>query len=225
MPGATATRMELLARRRQLHLARQGRGLLEEKRAALLRELMRMVDAALHQGDELDRAVAAALDALDLAAALDGPEGVRSAAFAAASLGSRFEVSVEGAVVMGLPVPVIRLEQEPRGLMDRGYSLAFSSARVDRVAETFEEELRCLVRLAEADVRLRRLGGEIQRTSRRVNALRQAVIPSLEQGARHIAGVLEELEREDHVRLKHLKRARSGGRDASLGHTARGSLS
>ncbi len=208
MAGAPATRMELLARRRQLELARQGQALLEEKRLALMRELMRMVDTALQQGDALDRAAAAALDALDLAKALDGPEGVRSAAFAAASTHARLEVAVEGATIMGVAVPTIVLAPRHRGLLDRGYSLAFSTTRIDHVAEAFEEELRWLVRVAEADTRLRRVGGEIQRTARRVNALRHALIPTLERDVRRIAHVLEEQEREEHIRLKHLKRTR-----------------
>jgi V/A-type H+-transporting ATPase subunit D len=200
--------MELLARRRQLALAEHGRDVLEEKRAALLRELLKTVDVALRQGDELDRAAAAARDALDLAQALDGPEVVRSAALGAAATGARFEVLVEGATVMGVPVPIITFEARERGLLERGYSLAFSSARVDQVAEAFEEELRCLVRFAEADGRIRRLGGEIQRTARRANALRHTVIPTLERDVRRMALVLEEREREDHFRLKHLQRTR-----------------
>lgn len=210
MQEIAATRMVLLARRRQLMLAQQGRELLDRKRAALLRELMKMVDEALQQGDDLDRAAAAAQDALELAKALDGPEQVRSAAFAAASTNARFEVAVEGTTIMGVPVPIITPGGVRRGLLDRGYSLAFSSARIDHVADAFEEELRCLVRFAEADIHIRRLGGEIERTARRVNALEHAVIPTLRSDVRRITAVLEEREREDHYRLKHLQRLRRG---------------
>jgi V/A-type H+-transporting ATPase subunit D len=168
-----------------------------------------MVDTALQEGEALDRAAAAALDALDLACARDGPEEVRSAGFAASATGNRFAVAVEGTSVMGVPVPIITLEQPRRGPLDRGYSPAFSSARLDRVGETFEEELRCLVRMAEADVRIRRVGEEIQRTGRRVNALRRVVLPALERETARIAAALEEQEREDHARLKHLKRTRA----------------
>jgi V/A-type H+-transporting ATPase subunit D len=208
MERAPATRTELLARRRQLALARQGRDLLEEKRTALVRELMKMVDVVVQEGSALDRAVAAALDALALARAFDGPAAVHSAALAAGATGQRLEVVVEGTTVMGVAVPIITPVERRRALLDRGYSLAFSSARIDQVAETFEEELRCLVRVAEADSRIRRLGGEIQRTARRVNALRHAIIPALEQDVRRMAAVLQEQEREEHYRLKHLKRRR-----------------
>ncbi len=173
-----------------------------------MHELLKMVETALQQNEELDRAASEAMEALDLAAALDGPEAVHRAALGAAGTHSRFEVSFEGTTVMGVPVPLISLEERGRGLLDRGYALADSSARVDRVAETFEELLRRLVRMAEADVRLRRLGGEIQRTARRVNALQHLVIPSLQADVQRIGLAMEEHEREEHNRLKHVQRLR-----------------
>ncbi len=209
MPSWPATRTDLLACRRQLELAHQGQELLEEKRTALLRELMRVADELLLQGDELDQAAAAARDALDLAKALDGPEAVRSAALAAAGEPG-FEVTVDGALIFGVPVPVIRMEGEQRrGLLDRRYSLPFSSARIDNVTATFEEELHCLVRLAETQARLRRVGEEVHQTTRRVNVLHLMLIPTLQAEVRRIAVALEEREREDHFRLKRFKKQRA----------------
>jgi V/A-type H+-transporting ATPase subunit D len=190
-------------------LAEQGEQLLEDKRSALLRELIKMADVAVTEGTELDRAAAAAAQALDLAKALDAPETVRSAALAVVAAGERLGVSVEGALVLGVAVPRITAHEQHRGPLDRGYSLAFSSARIDLVAESFEEELDCMVRLAETEARVRRLGQEIQRTSRRVNALNQVVIPALRRDIRRIVQLLDEREREDTFRLKHLKRVRT----------------
>jgi len=182
--------------------------LLEEKRSALLRELMRMADRALTEGAELDRMAAVALESLQLAAAFDGPEGVHSAALATTATGDLFEVEIEGLLILGVPVPRISPRTHRRQPESQGYSLAFSSARIDQVAATFEDELDCLVRVAETEARVRRVGDEIHNTSRRVNALRHVVVPTLEHDTRRIAAVLEEREREDHYRLRHLKRAR-----------------
>lgn len=207
--AAPATRTELLALRRRTTLAREGERILEEKRQALVRELVRSTQRALEQAGDLDTAAAAALEALDLARGMDGPGPVRSSGFASAATGDRFEVTLRASNVMGVSVPMLEVEPRRRGLLERGYSLPFSSASVDRVAETFEDELLGLVRYAEADVRIRRVGGEIQRTARRVNALRYAVIPALDREVRRIAAVLREQEREGHTRLKHLKRRRT----------------
>lgn len=149
------------------------------------------------------------MDALLISGALDGPQVVHSAALAAAATRSRFEVGVEGTLVAGVAVLGIKALERQRGIMQRGYSLVASTAGTDEVAERFEDELRCLVRVVEADVRLRRLGGEIQRTARRVNALREVIVPRLVDEARHIETLLDEREREEHTRLKHLKRQRT----------------
>jgi V/A-type H+-transporting ATPase subunit D len=59
------------------------------------------------------------------------------------------------------------------------------------------------------EVRLRKIGGEIQKTSRRVNALEQILIPSLRGEIHRILRALEERAREDVFRLKRLKAKKS----------------
>ncbi len=54
-------------------------------------------------------------------------------------------------------------------------------------------------------MRLRRLAEEIGRTTRRVNALDNVLIPHLEAQRDYIQMVLEEREREDLFRLKRVK--------------------
>jgi vacuolar-type H+-ATPase subunit D/Vma8 len=48
-----STRAELLVKQRQTALARQGRELLQEKRQALLRELMRTAEQIMRSGGSL----------------------------------------------------------------------------------------------------------------------------------------------------------------------------
>ena len=61
MEQVKATRAELLAKRIQIGLARQGRDLLKEKRNALLRELMRVAEQVMRRGDELEQRVGEAI--------------------------------------------------------------------------------------------------------------------------------------------------------------------
>ncbi len=74
--------MELLARKEQIALARQGRDLLEQKRTALLKEFLRMADTVMERSDVLQQAAADARLALARAEALAGTEAVQSAALA-----------------------------------------------------------------------------------------------------------------------------------------------
>jgi len=204
------TRMELLARRGQIALARQGRDLLKEKRNVLMKQFMKVAELVIVSSDELERLAAAARHALALAEAVEGDDAVRSASFAA-----RGEVSltVERGHVTGVPVLLIEKRSLSRSLLDRGYSLAGSSARIDRVAQRFEDELNLVVEIAASEARLRRLIEEIRQTSRRVSALEHRTLPRLEAERDYIEMVLQEREREDNFRLKRVKgKLRRGSR-------------
>lgn len=202
MEQIRATRAELLAKKKQIVLARQGRDLLKEKRNALLKELMRTAEQVLRGSDELEQIVGESVAALALAEAVDGPEVVQSAAFAAQG---QVNLAVSVTNIMGLLTPVIEHKSVVRGPLDRGYYLAGVSSRIEAVAEAFEHQLDLIIELAASEMRLRRLAEEIGRTTRRVNALENVLIPRLEAQRNYIQMVLEERERENLFRLKRVK--------------------
>lgn len=202
MEQVKATRAELLAKKKQIALARQGRDLLQEKRNALLKEFMRTAEQVMHSSDELEHMAGEAALALAMASALDGPEAVFSAALAARG---QMTLEITSTNVMGVSVPLIEQKSAARSPLDRGYSLACVSSRIDHVAEAFETELDLMINLAASEMRLRRLAEEIGRTTRRVNALDNFLIPRLEAQRSYIQMVLEERERENLFRLKRVK--------------------
>jgi V/A-type H+-transporting ATPase subunit D len=204
MENVSPTRMELLAVKAQIGLAEQGCDLLKEKQNALMKEFMKIADQVLRGSDELEQSAADAHRALTRAEALDGAEAVRSAAFAAQA---ELILSVEGTFVMGVPVPIIEQKSAARAVIDRGYGLAGTSARIDEAAERFEAEIDLLIEMASSELRLRRLADEIRKTSRRVNALDNILIPRLYARRAYIEMILEERAREDLFRLKTVKRA------------------
>ncbi|GAB4432788.1 MAG: V-type ATP synthase subunit D [Anaerolineae bacterium] len=202
MEQIRATRAQLLAKKKQILLARQGRDLLKQKRNALLKELMRLAEQVVRSSDELEQSVGEAVAALALAQALDGPEAVQSAALAARG---QISLTVNVTNIMGVLTPVIEQKSLVRGPLDRGYSLNGVSSRIEAAAEAFESQLELIIELASSEMRLRRLAEEIGRTTRRVNALENVLIPRLEAQRSYIQMVLEEREREDLFRLKRVK--------------------
>lgn len=204
MEQVGTTRAELLAKKYQIALAQQGRDLLKQKRSALLKELMRTVETVMLSSDALERSVGESEEALAVAQALDGPEAVQSAAFAAQG---QLSVTVKDTNIMGVHVPAIEAKSAKRGPLDRGYSLPTVSSRVDDAAQEFEEQVDKILALATSEMRLRRLAQEIGQTSRRVNALENVLIPRLTSQRDYIQMVLEERERENLFRLKRIKRA------------------
>ncbi len=166
MSNVSVTRMELLAHKAQLALANQGRDLLEQKRSALMKEFMYTAHTALERSDALQTSAADASQSLAKAEAMAGAEAVRSAALASRA-GFRLEVTTSS--VMGVRVAHIEQKSAARSLFDRGYSIVGTSISIDEAAAAFEREVEAILQLAETELRLARLGDEIQRTSRRLN--------------------------------------------------------
>ena len=198
MQQVSATRSELLARRAQIALAVQGRELLKEKRSALLREFNRLGASALDAMQALERGATDAGRLLGDVVAAHGPERVHSAALAA---DGEIELVLLTRSVAGVPIVEIEKEAVARSRTGRGYSLAATTARIDAAAESFEAVLDALLDVAALELSLRRLAGEINRTTRRVNALEHVVVPRLEAERASIALVLEERELEGRIRL------------------------
>lgn len=206
MDQLSATRSELLARRSRIALATQGRDLLKEKRAALMVEFGRLSTGVLEAVESLGRRAAESAGALSNAVGFDGPEAVGSAALATSG---EIATRLSPRIVAGVPVVELEHDRISRARTARGYSLAATTPRIDVAAASFERQLDLLLDVAASELSLRRLAGEISRTTRRVNALEHVVVPRLEQERDAIAIVLAERELEDRIRLR---RARAAGR-------------
>ena len=204
MENVNPTRSELLYRRQQIKLAVQGMDLLKKKRDALLREFLPIIDETMRLSLRLERATADAQQALAMAESVEGKIVLRSVSFATKG---EVLVDISGTHVMGVPIPVIRKAETPiKTELKRGYSITGVGARIDHTAEKFEEIVDLMIESADIETRLRRLGEELQKTNRRVNALENTVIPELEEQVKFIFSSLDERAREDHFRLKKVKK-------------------
>ena len=204
MSNVSVTRMDLLTHKAQIALASEGRDLLEQKRTALMKEFMRTADTALERSDALQVSAANASRALARTEAMAGTESVRSAALASRG-GFRLEVTTRS--VMGVRAPHIEQKSASHSFLERGYSIVGASISIDETASAFEREVEAIIQLAETELRLTRLGDEVQRTSRRLNALDHFLIPRLKTELDFIQMALDERERADHFRLKLVKRS------------------
>lgn len=204
MEEVRPTRAELLERKQQIALAQQGMDLLKQKRDALLMEFMSVMDETLRLSESLQKSVAEAQYSLAISKAVDGAVALRSA-----SLATRGEVVVDmtGAKIMGVAVPVVTKGESPiRSSFTRGYAATGVSARVDETADKFERILDVIIEYADIETRLKRLGEEINKTNRRVNALEQVTVPGLREQVAYISQTLDERAREDLFRLKKVKK-------------------
>jgi V/A-type H+-transporting ATPase subunit D len=204
MEEVRPTRSELLERRAQIGLAQQGMELLKQKRDALLIEFMGVMDETLRLSDSLQKTVREAQYSLAVAQAVDGVVALRSAGLATKG---EIVVDMTGTKIMGVSVPVVTKGDSPlKSSFTRGYSVTGVSSRVDETAEKFEGILDVIIEYADIETRLKRLGEEINKTNRRVNALEQVTVPALQEQVTYIRQTLDERAREDLFRLKKVKK-------------------
>jgi V/A-type H+-transporting ATPase subunit D len=214
MEEVRPTRAELLDRKQQITLAQQGMDLLKQKRDALLIEFMSVMDETLRLSESLQRNVSEGQYALAVSKAVDGTVALRSA-----GLATKGEVVVEmsGAKIMGVAIPVVTKGQSPiKNAFTRGYSVTGVSSRVDETADKFERILDVIIEYADIETRLKRLGEEINKTNRRVNALEQVTVPALREQVTYIRQTLDERAREDLFRLKKVKKKIEKKKKAAL---------
>jgi V/A-type H+-transporting ATPase subunit D len=203
MEQVNPTRMELIKKNAQIKLAEQGKDLLREKMDVLIREFFHIMESVSKSRDELEIVADTAQRSLLTALAVDDPVTLKSASFATRR---GLSLDIKGKNVMGIAVPVIEKKRVSKSVLERGYSIIGVSGRIDEAAEKFEMELDLIIELSETETSLKRLGGEIQITRRRVNALEQIMIPELKKQAKYIKNAIDEREREDLFRLKKVKK-------------------
>jgi V/A-type H+-transporting ATPase subunit D len=199
--GVRPTRMELLALKERRELAARGYELLREKQDALVREFFSILSEAKKAREEMEAILSESFTSLMEAKLVEG--GVKLEELAQGAK-SNMDFEVETRNLMGVTVPIFRVTQQEE-LYPIHYSLAGTSAAVDRAAKRVRTALEKVVRLAEVEASVKRLAAEIEKTKRRVNALNYVVLPRINNTIRYIELMLEEQEREDLFRMKRVK--------------------
>ncbi|MGZ7049726.1 MAG: V-type ATP synthase subunit D [Methanobacterium sp.] len=202
--GVNQTRMELLKLKDREKLAVKGHGLLKEKRNALIMEFFNILDRVKGSRENVEKNLSEAF--LDLTAAQIAM-GDLSVQKAAMSVKESVKVDIDSRSVMGVVVPLIDSETSQRTIIERGYGFLDTSAKLDEAAGKFEESTKLILELAEIEKTIVLLAAEIESTKRRVNALEHIIIPRLQNTVKYIEMRLEEMERENFVRLKMIKKS------------------
>ncbi len=193
------TRSNLLARRGSRRLAVQGADLLKRKRDALIGEFFALVKESLAARELLQQSSKDAYFALFVAKAWDSPEAVESLALAKPS-GLELELEVES--IYGVKIPKI---QQPTFSKDLPFSPIGAGARTLEAAAQFQNLVEAIIKVAATENKLRRIGEEIKKTSRRVNALEQIVIPGIQGQIKFITDTLDQRALEEVTTLKRIK--------------------
>jgi V/A-type H+-transporting ATPase subunit D len=191
-----AVRSRLLRLQQERRAARLGWDLLDNKREAILRELLQRT----RRRDELRSAVRQSLrDARRLLR--EARIEIGGAQIDRAALAQPVSVSVDirHASIVGVPVP--RLHARMNAFVPQ-YGAAGTTASLDAAGARFSALLPTLIALAQEEEAARNLHDGLVKTVRRLKALEQVVIPRLERDVRDVAAALEEDERDESLRRK-----------------------
>ncbi len=201
--GINPTRMELLKLKDREKLAVKGHSLLKEKRNALIMEFFNILERVKGSREDVEKTLQEAYRDLTAAQIVMGDLAVKKSAM---SVKESVEVDIDSRSVMGVVVPVIDSDIHQRTMVERGYGFLDTSVKLDEAARKFEESIKLIIELGEIEKTIILLAGEIESTKRRVNALEHIIIPKLENTVKYIEMRLEEMERENFVRLKMIKK-------------------
>jgi len=194
--------MELIKLRRRIVMAKKGHALLKMKRDGLIMEFRTILEDAKRVIEEMVHRYREAQEKLALAMAADGVIAVKSIAL---SVEKEPSFTLKRKNIMGVVVPVIKREVVRKSIAERNYGIIGTTARIDEAVDAYEALIDAILEVAEIETTLKRLIEEIERTKRRVNALEFRVIPEMEDAARYIMFKLEEMDRENIIRLKKIK--------------------
>jgi len=196
------TRMELLKLKKRVKLADKGHKLLKEKRDALISEFMVVIKEYKDARKRVEENLKGAFYNLLMAEVLLGSRDIEQISeITLRDIDLNFMIKN----IMGVSVPIMKIENLVRRLNERGYGFLSTNAKLDDAAKSFEESILLTVKLAEVEESVRRIAEEVEKTKRRVNALEYIVIPRLRATIKHIEMRMEEIERESFLRLKKIK--------------------
>jgi V/A-type H+-transporting ATPase subunit D len=201
--GINPTRMELLKLKDREKLAVKGHSLLKEKRNALIMEFFNILERVKGSRESVEQTLEEAYKDLTSAQIVMGDLAVKKSAM---SVKESVEIDIDSRSVMGVVVPLIESQTSQRTMVERGYGFLDTSVKLDEAASKFEKSIKLIIELGEIEKTIILLAGEIESTKRRVNALEHIIIPKVENTVKYIEMRLEEMERENFVRLKMIKK-------------------
>ncbi|MCL2135064.1 MAG: V-type ATP synthase subunit D [Candidatus Bathyarchaeota archaeon] len=198
--NVSPTRISLIQTKKTLKLAETGREVLEHKRDILLRELRNSIVEAEQKRDILTKALAVAYQSLREANISKGSENISNAVLGSPS---RANYYVDARSIMGVVVPLVKTQTEHN--VKPEYGFLNTNSDLDKAFRQFLIVFELIGELAKIEGTAFQLANAVNRTQRRVNALKYVLVPKYHDTVKWIELVLEEKEREEFIRTKRIK--------------------
>ncbi len=178
-------------------------GILKARRQALIREFLSTTVPFLRSREDIRKTYGRAMDELALSLGNEGKESVESI-----SCVTKRDVGVEitEKSIWGLKFRDLIMHESPvRRPDERGYDYLSTTPHLEECSSLFEKIVESMIEIATFESKLKRLGEEILKTTRRIRVLEERILPDLRRQIRTIAQYIGERERETYYRLKRFK--------------------
>lgn len=202
----TPTKGNLLRLREEFLFTREGFKLLDEKKKVLISEIMKLIQEADESRKRFEVKVRDLLELFKKVVVFSGSTVVSTAGLACRG---DYQLEVLDRSFMGVIYQTIKFS---RDLKPR-HSLTGTSPSFDDLQIFFQDFLQEMFRLIELESKLWRLGAELRKLMKRVNALENIFLPQYRETIKSIEETLEEVDREEYFLRKTLKRRTSGEQD------------
>ena len=178
-------------------------GILKARKQALIKEFLSTTLPFLRSREEIKKSYGKAIRELAISLGREGRDTIDSLTEATER---EFDIDVHEKSIWGLRYKDIAYHDTPvRDPDKRGYNEFGTTPHLEDSINLFEKLLESMLTIAEYESKLKRLGEEIIRTTRRIKVLEEMVLPGIKQHIRTIGQYIGEREREAFYRLKRVK--------------------
>jgi len=201
------TRLELLRLRRRKALAEGIADILQKDLETLIVALIEHRQRAHALRTQLYEILNTAYSLFIETEMMIGTMKVREISLSASPIEFGIEVSTTPGV-LGIQFPSLQfIEEENRALKPR-FNLLETPIQLEEAASKIEDALKPIVKLAELTAVIREILEMISLKRRQINRIRFQILPQLDATIRYVELILEEIERQDAIRVRVLQRKR-----------------
>lgn len=199
------SRMMLQAFKARKKGAQQGHSLLKKKSDALTARFRGMLKEIIETKEGMGEEMKEAAYSLAKVTYVSDAGSNYQAQIMQAVRRPAITLKVQAENVAGVRLPIFRMNVDPTADVLGNMGIARGHQVLQAARERFMKSLSLLIKLASIQTSFFTLDAEIKMTNRRVNALDNVVIPTLENSINYISKELDEQEREEFFRLKKIQ--------------------
>jgi V/A-type H+-transporting ATPase subunit D len=197
------TRTNLLLLKEKALSVTNSIAILKARRQALIREFLSTTLPFLRSREDIRKAFGKAIEELRLSLGHEGKDCIASiTSITKRELG----IEITERSIWGLKYRDVIVHETPvRSPEERGYDYLSTTPHLEECIHRFEGIVESMLEIATFESKLKRLGDEILRITRRIRVLEERIQPDLRFQIKTISQYIGEREREAYYRLKRFK--------------------